>query len=60
MNCIDKSIYDDAADGLISTPINADGLIATPIYSTDNAGINVSDDAIDGLTMLMCLLLLQD
>ena len=41
----DKSIYDDAEDGLI----------ATPIYSTENDDINVSDDAIDGLMMLIAL-----
>ena len=41
----DKLIYDDAADGLI----------ATPIYSTENDDINVSDDAIDGLMMLIAL-----
>ena len=54
MNCTDKSSSDDAADGLITTPINADGLIDNPIYSTYNANINVLDDAIDGFMMLMC------
>ena len=53
MNCTDKSIFDDVADVLIAAPIDADVLIASLIYSTDNADTNVSDDAIDGLVMLI-------
>ena len=64
ITCDDIYILDNAADGLIAnnidtdeliaTPIYADGLIATPIKSTDCADTNVSDDAVDRLTMLMC------
>ena len=35
MNLNDKSISDDAVDGLIATPIDADGLIVSPTYSTE-------------------------
>ena len=54
MNCADIYISDDVAYGLISTHIYMDGLIATPIKSTDCSDTNVSDDAVDILTMLMC------
>ena len=64
MNCADIYISDDTADGLvanhidtyalIATTIDAGGLISTPIKSTDCADTNVSDDAVDRLTMLMC------
>ena len=37
-----------------------DGLISTPINSTDCADTNFSNDTVDRLIMLMCLLLLQD
>ena len=54
MNWADKSISDDASDGLIATHIDAEGLISTPINSTYFADTNVSYDAVDGLMMLMC------
>ena len=41
MNCADKSISDDTADGLIDTPINAYKLIANNIYSKECADTNV-------------------
>ena len=62
MNCADKPISGNAANWLIDTPINAYELIVTPIDSTptdsmDCADTNVSDDAVDGLMILMGWLL---
>ena len=60
MDCADKLISDDVADGLIATSVNSDELITTPINSMDFTDTNVLDDSVDILMMLMCLSLFQD
>ena len=60
MDCADKLVSYDVADGLIATSVNSDELITTPINSMDFTDTNVLDDSVDILMMLMCLSLFQD